>query len=68
MKKNLVTLAALILAGAASAQSSVALFGVVDAGVARYSQGGLGKTMLDTSGLGPSSLGFRGTEDLGGGQ
>lgn len=67
MKKNLVTLAALILAGAASAQSSVALFGVVDAGVARYSQGGLGKTMLDTSGLGPSSLGFRGTEDLGGG-
>ena len=37
MKKSLVALAALAVAGVASAQSSVTLFGVVDAGVSGYS-------------------------------
>lgn len=36
MKKSLVALAVLAAAGAASAQSSVTLFGVVDAGVSHY--------------------------------
>ncbi len=67
MKKCLTALVTTAFVGAAAAQSSVTLFGVVDAGVARYSQGGVSKTMLDTSGNGPSSLGFRGTEDLGDG-
>jgi predicted porin len=76
MKKSLVALAALAVAGVASAQSSVTLFGVVDAGVSYYDA----KTDLGTggsvkqkqwaqtnSGYNSSRLGFRGTEDLGGG-
>ncbi|OOG58737.1 porin [Polaromonas sp. C04] len=67
MKKSLVALAALAFVGAASAQSSVMLYGVLDADIAHFSQGGLGKTMLTSSGNSGSLLGFRGTEDLGGG-
>ena len=37
MKKSLVALAALAVAGVASAQSSVTLFGVVDAAISGYS-------------------------------
>jgi predicted porin len=37
MKKSLVALAALAAAGVASAQSSVTLFGVVDASISGYS-------------------------------
>jgi predicted porin len=37
MKKSLVALAALAVAGVASAQSSVTLFGVVDASISGYS-------------------------------
>jgi predicted porin len=37
MKKSLVALAALAVAGVASAQSSVTLFGIVDAAVSGYS-------------------------------
>ena len=53
--------------GAASAQSSVTLWGVVDADVSHYSQGNLTRTLMSTSGNAGSQLGFRGTEDLGGG-
>ena len=70
MKKSLVALAAIAFVGAASAQtsgSSVTLWGVVDAGISHYSMGSQSKTMFDTSGLSSSQLGFRGTEDLGGG-
>ena len=67
MKKFLINLAALGFAGMASAQSSVTLFGVLDADLSHYSQGGVNKTIMSTSGNGPSSFGFRGTEDLGGG-
>ncbi|MGO4395683.1 porin [Variovorax sp. M-6] len=76
MKKSLVALAALAVAGVASAQSSVTLFGVVDATISSFSnksEGALGRdvtksqTVLRNSGYNSSRLGFRGTEDLGGG-
>ncbi|MDP3761718.1 MAG: porin [Ramlibacter sp.] len=67
MKKSLIALAVLAAAGAASAQSSVTLFGIVDATVA-FGKGSLtDKTQLTNSGYNSSRLGFRGTEDLGGG-
>jgi predicted porin len=72
MKKSLLALAALgLFAGAASAQSSVTLFGIVDAGVARLNvktaTGSKSVTGMTNSGLNSSRLGFRGVEDLGGG-
>ncbi|MBS0339961.1 MAG: porin [Proteobacteria bacterium] len=72
MKKSLVALAALAAAGAASAQSSVTLFGILDAGVSYYenkSYNGakVSRTDLSNSGYNSSRIGFRGTEDLGGG-
>jgi predicted porin len=68
MKKSLIALAALAAAGVASAQSSVTLFGIVDATWAHGSaSGGSSKTQLTNSGYNSSRLGFRGTEDLGGG-
>jgi predicted porin len=68
MKRSLLALAALTaFAGAASAQSSVTLFGIVDAGVARLSAGGKSVTGMTNSGYNTSRLGFRGVEDLGGG-
>ncbi len=78
MKKSLVALAAIAFVGAASAQSapasSVTLWGVVDLGVSHYTMpattaGGAGQsvTKMTSSGLSSDQLGFRGTEDLGGG-
>jgi predicted porin len=70
MKKSLIALAVLAAAGAASAQSSVTLFGIVDATVAWGRTSGAGgnhKTQLANSGYNSSRLGFRGVEDLGGG-
>lgn len=70
MKKSLIALAVLAAAGAASAQSSVTLFGIVDATVAygkANGTGGTSKWQLTNSGYNSSRLGFRGTEDLGGG-
>ena len=67
MKKSLIALAALAAVGAASAQSSVTLFGGLDAGVSRYSLGGVSRTAMTTSGLYSSRIGFKGVEDLGGG-
>ena len=90
MKKSLVALAALAVAGVASAQSSVTLFGVVDAAISGYSSksnlyvanpldiysapflfapGSIkqSRTALTNSGYNSSRIGFRGTEDLGGG-
>jgi predicted porin len=68
MKKPLIALAALAsFAGLASAQSSVTLFGVLDATLA-HGHGDLSnKTQLTNSSYNSSRLGFRGTEDLGGG-
>ncbi len=67
MKKSLVALAVLAAAGAASAQSSVTLWGIVDATVAYGSANSVKKTQLTNSGYNSSRLGFRGVEDLGGG-
>ncbi|CAN7626003.1 porin [Variovorax sp. LjRoot175] len=85
MKKSLVALAALAVAGVASAQSSVTLFGVVDAAISGYSNKSenvgfptlanpfyvdsikASRTALTNSGYNSSRIGFRGTEDLGGG-
>ncbi|MBX3621365.1 MAG: porin [Rhizobacter sp.] len=75
MKKSLLALAVLgAFAGAASAQSSVVIYGSVDQGVVK----GNGGSAVNPGGLGPSEawnvreshgsrLGFRGNEDLGGG-
>ena len=67
MKKSLLVLAVIgAFASAAHAQSSVTLFGVVDAAFGRISGNG-SKTGISNSGLNSSRLGFRGVEDLGGG-
>ncbi len=70
MKKSLIALAVLAASGAAMAQSSVSLFGIVDAGVGyvdNATAGGKGKAGVYNSGNATSRIGFRGTEDLGGG-
>jgi predicted porin len=67
MKKSLVALAALAAATGAFAQSSVTMFGVVDATFA-YGKSDVNKrTSLTNSGLNSSRFGVRGVEDLGGG-
>ena len=66
MKKSLIALAALA-ATASFAQSSVEIWGIVDAGVQSVKENGVSKTQLSSSGLSSSQLGFRGVEDLGGG-
>ena len=76
MKKSLIALAVLAASGAAMAQSSVTLFGILDTGVGYVKNNGdkaIGTTAgqhkygLSTSGNVNSRLGFRGVEDLGGG-
>lgn len=68
MKKSLLALATLgLFAGAAAAQSTVTLFGIVDAAYAHVSAGGKSNKGITNSGLNSSRLGFRGVEDLGGG-
>ncbi|WP_027994401.1 porin [Simplicispira psychrophila] len=68
MKKSLIALAVLAASGAAMAQSSVTLFGIVDTGVGYVkNSGGDNKYGLANSGNATSRLGFRGVEDLGGG-
>lgn len=68
MKKSLVALAVLAgFAGAASAQSSVTLFGVIDV-AARYTKANGNDTkQLSNDGSSSSRIGVRGVEDLGGG-
>ncbi|MES2281606.1 MAG: porin [Pseudomonadota bacterium] len=76
MKKSLIALAALAAVGAASAQSSVTLYGVVDIGYGSQTTEGrataTGTARQSTSGVmdganAGNRIGFRGTEDLGGG-
>jgi predicted porin len=68
MKKSVFVLAALGgIACAASAQSSVTLFGVIDANGRFLNNNGVKQYSLSQDGLQSSRLGFRGTEDLGGG-
>ena len=56
-----------VCAGPAAAQSSVVIFGVLDLGVQRVTGGNKSLKLLSIDGLQTSRLGFRGTEDLGGG-
>ena len=69
MKKSLLALAVLgAFAGVASAQSSVTLYGTVDLN-GRYvkNEGSTRRWSLSQDGINASQLGFKGTEDLGGG-
>lgn len=68
MKKSLIVLAALgAFAGVASAQSSVTLFGVVDLSMNSVKNGTTTSKIMSSDQLNSNRLGFRGTEDLGGG-
>lgn len=68
MKKSLLALAALAaVTGTAFAQSSVTVYGVADAAITHTDNGTTKTTSLDSGKLNGSRIGFRGTEDLGGG-
>ena len=68
MKKSLLALAVLgAFAGAASAQTNVTIYGVVDAGLYRTNDGNDSVTGLGSGLQSGSRIGFKGTEDLGGG-
>ena len=69
MKKSLLALAVLgAFAGAASAQSNVTIYGVVDIGLTRLSSDVTNTRVgLDSGIQSGSRLGFKGKEDLGGG-
>jgi predicted porin len=74
MKKTLIALAAVAATGAAFAQSSVTLFGRLDASVASVNVETNGvkqypatKNGIDSSNMNTQFWGLRGTEDLGGG-
>ena len=69
MKKTLTAIAIFgAFSGLAQAQSSVTIYGNVDAGIVRESGGITGSNTNISSGIaGPSHIGFRGTEDLGSG-
>jgi predicted porin len=69
MKKSLLALAVLgAFAGVASAQTNVTVYGLVDAGITYESGGAAGNVWKMATGVkNGSRLGFKGTEDLGGG-
>ncbi|TFW10261.1 porin [Oxalobacteraceae bacterium OM1] len=71
MKKPLATLTALAALGtlttAASAQTNVQIYGIVDAGFARTDNGAATINALDSGIQSGSRIGFKGSEDLGGG-
>jgi predicted porin len=70
MQKKLIALAALALvSGAAMAQSNVTIYGSIDLGllVQNNSAPGVAETQVYNGGISPSTWGFRGSEDLGGG-
>ena len=82
MKKTLIALAVLAASGAAMAQSSVTIYGVLDVGVGKVKGGkwginnGEGYSLPASGSINPAAkdgfnstsvIGFRGTEDLGGG-
>lgn len=79
MKKSLIALAVLAASGAAMAQSSVTLYGIVDAYVGSLKNGlsttaggaaninALSQTGVNSGGLNTNRWGLKGSEDLGGG-
>ncbi|HJW54482.1 MAG TPA: porin [Burkholderiaceae bacterium] len=67
MKKSLIALAALsTLAGTAFAQTAITIYGVVDAGIV-YDNSSARNWKLDSGNQSGSRIGFKGSEDLGGG-
>jgi predicted porin len=68
MKKSLLALAVLgTIAACAQAQTNVTIYGIVDAGFVREFGTGPDSTKLTSGIRNGSRLGFKGTEDLGGG-
>ena len=67
MHKKLFALTLAAAANGVAAQSSVTIWGTLDADLAHYKLNGQSATILSSSGSSPSRLGFRGSEDLGGG-
>ena len=71
MKKSLLALAILAATGAASAQSTVTLYGVTDVAMGQFKAGigaaELTQTKIDSAGLSTSRWGMKGSEDLGDG-
>ena len=70
MKKQYGLAAAVLsaIAGMASAQSNVVIYGIADAGITRETGGAAGSINKVTSGAASASrIGFKGTEDLGNG-
>lgn len=75
MKKSLVALAVLAVSGAAMAQSSVTLYGRLDAGLGQVTtettganpKASLSQNVVTSSALKTTFWGLKGTEDLGGG-
>lgn len=67
MKKTLIALAAVAATGAAFAQSSVTLYGVADAALAKVTGTSASLASAATMNNGNSRWGVRGVEDLGGG-
>jgi len=67
LKKIAMASAALLALVNAQAQSTVTVFGVADIGYVHTSASGVTKNQLASDGNTSSRLGFRGTEDLGGG-
>lgn len=68
MKKSLLALAVLgAVSGIASAQTSVTIYGVADAGLTHEKYGRQNSNRLDSGNQSGDRLGFKGNEDLGGG-
>ena len=71
MQKKIIATAVLaLLSGAAAAQSSVTIYGLIDTGVEYVNNAGANKgsmVRLSSGAMNTSRIGFRGTEDLGGG-
>jgi predicted porin len=67
MKKTLLALAVLAASGASFAQSSVTLYGRVDANLTKLTDKSVAMTDGSDYGPGASRLGVKGVEDLGGG-
>lgn len=68
MKKSIIALAAVgAVAGTASAQTNVTIYGVADAGISRIDNGRNNTTALSSGNQSGSRIGFRSKEDLGGG-
>ena len=67
--KNLALLAGVLVAGGASAQNTVTLYGVVDTGLmyVYHSAGQTNQFLMSTGILSGSRWGLKGSEDLGGG-